>query len=243
MSALTSPPPRDQVRARDADHFELCGESCLASALGLDVESVTAWLRQHEGGERAVHSGTTPRVLIDFCRSRGIGAREVRGPAAQYVASAVARGHYALVAVWSDHQGNPVPRAQSARLHSGGIGHWLLGYGTAGSSVDVMQPWGGRLLRYNLGGGRDQQLGVEIDRPVAGPVPVGGPVAKPGRPAAPKPAPPKKPAPRVYVVKRGDTLAAIAAAQHVTLQALMRANPQIKNPNLILVGQRITVPT
>jgi LysM repeat protein len=106
-----------------------------------------------------------------------------------------------------------------------------------------MQPWGGRLLRYNLGGGRDQQLGVEIDRPVAGPAPVGGPVAKPGRPAAPKPAPPTKPAPRVYVVKRGDTLAAIAAAQHVTLQALMRANPQIKNPNLILVGQRITVPT
>ncbi len=258
MPALTAPPPRDQVSTKDADRFELCGEACLASVFGIEVEGVVTWLRQHEGGERAVHTGTIPQVLIDFCRSRGIGARVVGGPAAQYVASAVARRHYALVLVWSDHQGNPVPLAQSARLHSGGIGHWLLGYGTAGSSVDVMQPWGGRLLRYNLGGGRDQQLGVEIDRPVAVPAPVGRPVAKPAQPAPPKsaaakpaptkpaptkPAQPKTAARRVYVVKRGDTLSAIARAHRVTLQRLIAANPQIKNPNRIFPGQRVTVPT
>ena len=256
MPALTAPRPRDQVGTRDADRFEFCGEACLASALDLGVEAVVAWLRQHEGGERAVHSGTSPQVLIDFCKSRGIGARLVRGPAVQYVAGAVARDHYALVAVWSDHQGNPVPRAQSARLHRGGIGHWLLGYGTTGSSVDVMQPWGGRLLRYNLGSGRDQQLGVEIDHRVAA-----APSPRPAPPTAPPvPSPsggrsgrPRFPSPsgggagrgrtRTYVVKSGDTLSAIARAERVTLQRLIAANPQIRNPNLIRPGQRVTIPT
>ncbi len=251
MPALTAPPPRDQVGTRDADRFELCGEACVASALGIDVEAVVTWLRQHEGGERAVHRGTSPQVLIDFCTSRGIGARLVRGPAVQYVAGAVARGHYALVAIWSDHLGNPLPRAQSARLHPGGIGHWVLAYGIDGSSIAVMQPWGGRLLKYNLGGGRDQQLGVEINHQV-GARPTPAPPTKPSPTATPTPsavrkAPdvkPRQPAPkRVYVVKSGDTLTSIARAQRVTLQRLIAANPQIKSRNLIFPGQRVTIPS
>jgi LysM repeat protein len=216
---------------KDADRFELCGEACLASALGLDAEPIVVWLRQHEGGERAVHSGTSTQVLIDYCRSRGISARVVRGPAAQYVAGAVGRGHYALVVVWSDHQGNPVTRNQSVKLHVGGIGHWLLGYGTAGPQVHVMQPWGGRIVSYDLSHGQDQQLGIEIDRDVR---------------SRPSPSPsqslPGPPSPHVYVVKPGDTLDAIARREHVTLARLLGANPGIKNKNLIFPGQRIAVP-
>jgi LysM repeat protein len=229
----------------DADRFELCGEACLASALGLDVEPIVVWLRRHEGGERAVHSGTGTQVLIDYCRSRGISARVVRGPAVQYVAGAAGRGHYALVLVWSDHQGNPVSRNQSAKLHPGGIGHWLLGYGTAGPQVQVMQPWGGRLVAYDLSHGQDQQLGIEIDRDVrAKPSPAPTPPRPPATKTVPlsSKAPPGRPRTRVYVVKSGDTLSAIASREHVTLARLLGANPEIKNKNVILPGQRIVVP-
>jgi LysM repeat protein len=44
-----------------------------------------------------------------------------------------------------------------------------------------------------------------------------------------------------YVVQAGDTLSAIAAANNVSLEALMAANPQI-DPNIISVGQVIQLP-
>jgi len=45
-----------------------------------------------------------------------------------------------------------------------------------------------------------------------------------------------------YTVKSGDTLSAIAAAHGVSLQSLIAANPQIRNPNLIYPGQNIHIP-
>lgn len=48
--------------------------------------------------------------------------------------------------------------------------------------------------------------------------------------------------PDVYVVKPGDTLSRIASAHKVTLTALLAANPQIKQPNRIYVGQQIKIP-
>ena len=41
---------------------------------------------------------------------------------------------------------------------------------------------------------------------------------------------------------QGDTLWAIALRHGVTLQALLAANPGIKNPNLIQVGQQVVIP-
>jgi LysM repeat protein len=46
----------------------------------------------------------------------------------------------------------------------------------------------------------------------------------------------------VYVVKRGDTLGAIARSYNTTVATLLRLNPQIRNPNRLFVGQRIRVP-
>ena len=44
------------------------------------------------------------------------------------------------------------------------------------------------------------------------------------------------------VVKAGDTLSAIAAANNTTVAKIVAANPQITNPNLIKPGQVITLP-
>lgn len=46
----------------------------------------------------------------------------------------------------------------------------------------------------------------------------------------------------VHVVKRGDTLSKIARRYGSSVKALVRANPNIHNPNRIFVGQRICVP-
>jgi LysM repeat protein len=46
----------------------------------------------------------------------------------------------------------------------------------------------------------------------------------------------------IYTVKPGDTLGQIAAQVGTTVSALVRANSDITDPNLITVGQRLTIP-
>ena len=45
-----------------------------------------------------------------------------------------------------------------------------------------------------------------------------------------------------YTVRQGDTLWGIARENGATLTALLRANPQIRNPNEIAAGERVTLP-
>ncbi|MEN5116900.1 LysM peptidoglycan-binding domain-containing protein [Luteimonas sp. TWI662] len=45
-----------------------------------------------------------------------------------------------------------------------------------------------------------------------------------------------------YTVQPGDSLSGIASANGTTVQALLDANPQIHNPDLIVVGDRIQLP-
>jgi LysM repeat protein len=60
----------------------------------------------------------------------------------------------------------------------------------------------------------------------------------------PKASAPKSSAPSggSYTVRSGDSMSAIAARFGVSLYALEKANPQVTNPNLIQVGQRLTIP-
>ena len=45
-----------------------------------------------------------------------------------------------------------------------------------------------------------------------------------------------------YTARKGDTLWGIAKRYDVTLAALIAANPQIKNPNLIYPGDKVLIP-
>ena len=45
-----------------------------------------------------------------------------------------------------------------------------------------------------------------------------------------------------YIVEKGDTLWLIAKRFGVSLEELIRANPQIKDPNKIYPGNRINIP-
>lgn len=47
----------------------------------------------------------------------------------------------------------------------------------------------------------------------------------------------------IHTVERGDTLWQIAKMHHVSLDALIAANPQIMDPNKILPGSQIYVPS
>jgi peptidoglycan endopeptidase LytE len=54
--------------------------------------------------------------------------------------------------------------------------------------------------------------------------------------------PPPPPAGQIYYAQRGDTLRKIAAKFNTTVQAILQVNPKITNPNLIYVGQAISIP-
>ncbi|AOY78099.1 LysM peptidoglycan-binding domain-containing protein [Clostridium formicaceticum] len=56
------------------------------------------------------------------------------------------------------------------------------------------------------------------------------------------PEPPACPGGTIYTIRPGDTMFRIANRYGIELQALIRANPQIPNPNVIYVGQRICIP-
>lgn len=45
-----------------------------------------------------------------------------------------------------------------------------------------------------------------------------------------------------YQIRSGDTLSGIASRYHTSVSALMQANPQIKNANLIYAGQSLNIP-
>ena len=58
----------------------------------------------------------------------------------------------------------------------------------------------------------------------------------------PPPPPPPPPSGQTYYVQKGDTLKKIASRLNTTVDVLLQANPLITDPNLIYVGQAISIP-
>ena len=61
-------------------------------------------------------------------------------------------------------------------------------------------------------------------------------------PSTPPPTTPPPPSGGIYYAVKGDTLRKIAAKFNTTVDAILRVNPQIYNPNIIYVGQAISIP-
>ena len=70
-------------------------------------------------------------------------------------------------------------------------------------------------------------------------VPSGRGVPVPPPPTNP---PPTNPGGQFYYAQSGDTLRKIAAKFNTSVEAILKVNPQITNPNLIYVGQPISIP-
>ncbi len=84
-------------------------------------------------------------------------------------------------------------------------------------------------------------LGIGSNNPGGG----GGPAAsQPAEELTPTPRPTAKPAPtpQVYVVAKNDTMSKIARKFHVTVEQLLAANPKVKNPDRIAIGDELTIP-
>ena len=81
-------------------------------------------------------------------------------------------------------------------------------------------------------------LAPPTERPTAPPVPTARPSASP----SPTPSPEPSPTPLVHTVKRGENLTQIAARYKVTVAAIVAAN-QLKNANIIEIGQQLVIPT
>ena len=60
--------------------------------------------------------------------------------------------------------------------------------------------------------------------------------------AAPSVTPVPSPSPTVYTVKAGDTLSRIAGKYGLTVEQIVKANPQIKDPNKLALGDQLVIP-
>ena len=74
--------------------------------------------------------------------------------------------------------------------------------------------------------------------PSATPTPTPQPSVASEAPATPEPAA----TPETYTIVAGDTISKIAKKFNVTPEDLLAANPQVKNPNRINVGDQLTIP-
>jgi nucleoid-associated protein YgaU len=73
--------------------------------------------------------------------------------------------------------------------------------------------------------------------------PTPGASASPGASAAASATPVPSPSPTVYTVKAGDTLSRIAKKYGVTVDQIVKVNPQIKNPDKLGLGDQLVIPT
>jgi LysM repeat protein len=81
-------------------------------------------------------------------------------------------------------------------------------------------------------------LGVGGGGTPAGSPSASAPVATPSAEVTPEPAPTAQ----IYVVKQKDTLSKVANRFGITLDELLAANPDIKDPDSISIGQQIVIP-
>ena len=82
-------------------------------------------------------------------------------------------------------------------------------------------------------------LGIGGGTPTGSRSPIAsGPAVTPIPTITPVPAPTQQ----TYIIKKGDTLSKVANTFGITLAELLAANPTIKNPDKVALGQQIIIP-
>jgi hypothetical protein len=176
--------------------------------------------------ERYPYAPPPPRRYVDRARDRGAATTDTRPPKDD--------GHALFGPAWER------PRRNEA-------------YPTLRSRMSMPVPGLPGLSRVALALGA-LALGVLVLFFLPGMLDIGGtggpgsdPTASPSSAASitPEPSPTATPAPTpiVHVVAQGETLSKIAKKYGLTLDQLLAANPQIKNPNKIAIGDELTIPT
>jgi LysM repeat protein len=130
----------------------------------------------------------------------------------------------------------PQPQPGGTTVYIVQRGDWLAKIAARfGTTVQAIQ------AANNLGNSTLIFVGQRLTIPTGGSGPA--PAPPPGNTSTPAPTqPPPSGGNTVYVVQRGDTLNRIAFRFGVTVQAIVAANPGL-NPNLIFVGQQLSIPT
>jgi lysozyme len=95
---------------------------------------------------------------------------------------------------------------------------------------------------YALAGASMPAGGVVEQTPVNVPVDTPKAEEKVVTPVNVTPAPVVVSGPLTHCIEPGDTLFGLAMRFHTTVDAILAANPQITNPNLIRVGENLTIP-
>jgi hypothetical protein len=134
-------------------------------------------------------------------------------------------------------------------------GDLSVGLGGASSSTPIATAGAGGPAASSGGAVAAASLAPATPGPTL--LPTATPTLVPATPA-PTPAPTPTPKPKkyagltpcpgvddcyIYVVKRGDALAAVAARYGLTLDEVLARNPKIRDPGLIVLGQKIRMPT
>ncbi len=99
-----------------------------------------------------------------------------------------------------------------------------------------------KALANRFGTSMDVLVGLNADITNINVIYEGQRMVVPSGSGVPSTPPPPPASGQTYTVRRGDTLRKIADRLNTTVDALLKVNPQIANPNLIYVGQVINLP-
>ena len=124
-----------------------------------------------------------------------------------------------------------------------GVGMWLLMLGGLPQTADTsgFTAIGGRDASLVSGPGDDAVTEGDAELPSEADVET-TPTPTPEPEGTPEPVSDAPEDGSVHIVESGDTMARIAQAHGVSLQALLAANPQISDPTRIEIGQEISIP-
>jgi nucleoid-associated protein YgaU len=182
--------------------------------------------------DRYPYAPPPPRRYVDRARDRGAAPVDGRGAPQPGPKPPKDDGNALFGPAWERprrYEAYPTLRSRmSVSVPLPGLSRVVLALGALALGVLVLFFLPGML---DLGGGGSGSGPTATSSSLASQTPEPSPTATPA------------PTPIVHVVAQGETLSKIAKRYGLTLDQVLAANPQIKNPNKIAIGDEIKIPT